>query len=74
MNKKPTRRVPLKRVSKTNSREYHKVLSTYLGMKEGQNFTLHIITQLIDGFELDRKGRICKVVIDDSPIYLDLDE
>lgn len=74
MSKKPIRRIPLKKINKTDQKGYHKYLSTYLSMKEGQNFTLHILTQLIDGFEIDRKGRICNVVIDDSPIYLDLED
>lgn len=57
---------------KKNSKEYAKFMAVFLSTKEGSQFAVHILSQLIDGFEVDHKNRIENVHIDDSkPIVLD---
>ena len=45
---------------------YPALLATYLNTKEGMAFALSIMSQLIDGFETDHKGRIKDVAINDT--------
>lgn len=53
---------------------YPHFLATYMKTKEGQAFALSVISQIIDGFEVNSKGKIVTVHIDDSkPITLDME-
>lgn len=57
-----------------NSPKYLPTLAQYMRTKEGQAFALSIMSQLIDGFEVNRKGKITDVVIDaDKPIVIDFE-
>ena len=54
--------------------KYRKLLATYMKTKEGQAFALSVMSQLIDGFDVDSKGKIETVHIDDTQsIKLDME-
>ena len=62
-----------KRILKTDSR-YPKLLATYMNTKAGQAFALSVMSQLVDGFEVDSEGRIEAVHVDDTQsIKLDME-
>lgn len=62
-----------KKVLRSDSR-YPKLLATYMNTKAGQAFALSVMSQLVDGFEVDSKGRIETVHIDDTQsIKLDME-
>lgn len=62
-----------KKVLRSDSR-YPKLLATYMSTKAGQAFALSVMSQLVDGFEVDSKGRIETVHIDDTQsIKLDME-
>lgn len=48
------------------SKKYPDLLATFVNTKEGKAFTMSIISQLIDSFEVDHKGKIKDVVINDK--------
>lgn len=53
---------------------YPQFLAQYMKTKEGQAFALSIMSQLIDGFEINQKGKIETVHINDqSPIKIDFE-
>lgn len=62
-----------KKILKNNT-YYPHFLATYMKTKEGQTFALSIMAQLIDGFEINPKGKIEAVHINNrSPIKFDLE-
>jgi len=46
--------------------EYPALLAAFMNTKEGKAFTLNIMSQLVSGFEVNRKGKIENVVINDA--------
>ena len=62
----------MRKITKKDQREYLKYLAIYLKTKDGQWFAFHIISQLIDGFEVDHQGWIKKTILDDeNPLVID---
>lgn len=56
------------------STKYPALLAAYMNTKEGKAFMLEIASQLIDGFEIDHRGKIKDVVINDkTSIKLDFE-
>lgn len=56
------------------AKEYAKYLVKFLQTKEGSQFAVHILSQLIEGFEVKHNGKIENVHIDDTkPIVLDFE-
>ena len=53
---------------------YPQYLAKYLNTKEGMAFALSVVSQLIDGFDVNHKGWIEAAHIDDmNPIMLDVE-
>lgn len=58
-----------------NNPNYKKTLAKWLSTKEGTIFALYTISQLIDGFEVDYKGKIKQSWLDGSTgIDINLDD
>ena len=54
--------------------QYPLFLAKYLNTKEGMAFALSVVSQLIDGFDVNHKGWIEATHIDDTkPITLDME-
>lgn len=62
-----------RKINKENAK-YPPLLAQYMRTKEGQAFALSIISQLVDGFELDYRGKIKTVYLDDeNPLILNME-
>lgn len=56
-----------------NSTEYDRFLAVYLNTKNGRAFAYSVLSQLVDGFEVDAKGRITSASLSDKPLVIDFE-